>query len=257
MGIIKTRNEIKLLKKSAQITDSCIPIIEQSLKEEKITENEIVRRLRKNMKNQGATFSFQPIVACGKRSSKIHAMPRSTDKIISGIGLVDFGASYKGYKTDATVPFIKGKIGKREMKIVDSTLKAYKVAMNSLKYGMFCCELFDRVDNYMRKNDFQMAHSLGHGIGLKIHELPYIGTPKILRLLKKLKGKKRNRFEKKFGRKITKWKKIMETRFKNNMIFTIEPGIYVKGIGGCRLENDFLIENKRIKILTHSKLIKV
>jgi Xaa-Pro aminopeptidase len=241
MSIIKTKREIKLLKKSAEISDSCLPIIEKALKEDKITEKEIARRLRKKLKSQGATFSFAPIVSCGKRSAKIHAMPRSTDKIISGIGMIDFGACYKGYRTDVTVPFIKGEVSKKEKRIVDSVLKAYSISVKSIKIGMPCWKLFEKADNFLRKYNFKMGHSLGHGLGLKIHELPYIGKPR-----RKLRGKKLERWN--------RWKKIT---FQNNMVFTIEPGVYVKGLGGSRLENDILIENKRVKILTNAKLIKV
>jgi Xaa-Pro aminopeptidase len=247
MGIIKTQREIKLLKKSAEITSSCLPIIEEALKENKITEKEIVRRLRRKLKSQGAKFSFVPIVSCGKRSAKIHAKPRSTKKIISGIGMIDFGACYKGYKTDMTVPFIKGKINKKERRIVDSVVKAYDIGVKSIRIGMPCWKLFEKVDNFLRKQKFKMGHSLGHGLGLKIHELPYIGKPrKKVDVSKKMYEKMRKRWE--------KWKKIT---FQNNMVFTIEPGVYIKGVGGCRLENDILIENKRIKVLTNAKLIEV
>jgi len=241
VGIVKTQKEIQLLKRSAEITSSCLPIIEDALKEKKITEKEIVRRLRKKLKSQGATFSFIPIVACGKRSAKVHAKPRSTNKIISGIGMIDFGACYKRYRTDMTVPFIKGKISKKERRIIDSVLKAYNIGVNSIRIGMPCWKLFEKVDNFLRKRRFRMGHSLGHGLGLKIHELPYIGKSR-----KKLRGKKLERWN--------KWKKIT---FQNNMVFTIEPGVYVKGVGGCRLENDILIERKSIKILTNAKLIEV
>ena len=241
MGIIKTRREIKLLKKSAEIANSCIPIIKQSLKEYKITEKEIVRRIRKNLKRQNATFSFPTIIACGKRSAKIHASPRSTNKIISGIGLVDFGASYKGYKSDVTVPFVKGKISKRERKMVNAVIASYRFAVRSIKIGMPCWKIHEKTDNFLKKRGFTIKHPIGHGLGLKVHEMPYIGRPK-----KKLRGRKKRLWEK--AKKIT---------FQNNMIFTIEPGVYVKGMGGSRLENDILIENKRIKILTDAKLIEV
>lgn len=241
MGIIKTKREIELLKKSAEITNSCIPIIKESLKEDKITEKEIVKRIRKKLKSQSATFSFTPIVACGKRSVKIHAKPRSTNKIISGIGLVDFGACYKGYKTDTTVPFIKGKISKRERKMVNSVLQAYRLSIKSIKVGMPCWKLHEKVDNFLRKRGFKLGHSLGHGLGLKIHELPYIGKPR-----KKLRGKKKR-----------KWENVKKITFQENMVFTIEPGVYVKGLGGCRLENDILIKNKSIKILTNANLIEM
>lgn len=242
MGIIKTKNEIKLLKKSAEISNSCLPVIKESLKEDRITEKELARRIGKQIRNQHASLSFRTIVACGKRSAIIHPKSRSTNKIISGIGLVDFGACYKGYKTDVTVPFVKGEISKRERKIVRTVLKAYKIAVSSIKINEHCWKLFQKVDNFLMKSGFKLKHGLGHGIGLEIHEYPFILMPR----RERLKRKKKRR-----------WKKIKKIRFQENMVFTIEPAVYVKGLGGCRLENDILIEKKRIKALTHANLIEV
>jgi Xaa-Pro aminopeptidase len=238
--MIKTPHEIKLLKKSAQIANSCIPLIKNSLKEE-ITEKELRRRIRRKIRSQHASLSFQTIVVCGKRSAKIHPKPRATNKIIKGMGYVDFGVCYKGYRTDVTVPFIKGKISKRERKIVETTLKAYDIAVNSVKVGLPCWKLFDKINNFLRKNGFKMLHALGHGIGIKVHELPFIGRP-----LKRLTKKKKKR-----------WEKLKKIKFQENMVFTIEPAVYVKGLGGCRIENDVLLTRKGPKILTHAKLIEI
>jgi len=240
MGIIKTKNEINLLKKSAQISNSCLKLIEYSLKEN-ITEKELKRRVERKIRSQNATLAFRTLIACGKRSSMIHPKPFVTDKIIKGIGYIDFGACYKGYKTDVTVPFVKGKISKKEIKIIKTTLKAYNLAISSIKLSRPCWKLFQIVNKYLKKNGFEMKHGLGHGIGLNIHEYPSITMPK-----KKLRGKKKRR-----------WERIKKIAFKKNMIFTIEPGIYVKGLGGCRIENDILLTDKGLKILTHSKLIEI
>lgn len=245
MGMIKTPKEIKLLKKSAKISDSCIKIIKDSLKEE-ITEVELRRRIGRNIRKQGASLSFQTLIASGKRSAMIHCKPFASKRIISGIGYVDFGASYKGYKTDITVPFIKGKINKKQRKIVNTTLKAYKISISSIKLGQFCWKLFEKVNNYMKKNGFEMKHGLGHGMGKKIHERPFIVVPKKEKLkMSKSEKKKRN------------WERIKKVKFQSNTIFSIEPGVYVKNVGGCRLENDVLLTKKGPKILTHSKLVKV
>ena len=241
MGMIKTKDEIKLLKKSAQITNSCLKLIEDSLKEN-ITEKELRRRIGRKIRNQGAKLAFQTFVASGKRSAMVHAKPRASNKIIKGIGLVDFGTSYNGYKTDVTVPFIKGKIGKKERKIIDTALKIYKLSISSIRLNQPCWKLFKKANTFAMSRGYQIPHSLGHGLGLKVHEYPLIAMPK----KKKLRGKKKHR-----------WEKIKKMTFQKNMVFTIEPGIYVKGIGGCRLENDVLLTSKGPKILTHSKLIEV
>jgi Xaa-Pro aminopeptidase len=245
-NLSKTRKEIELIKKACKISNSCLKIIEESLKE-KITEKELRRRIERNIRKQGATLSFRTIVACGKRSAKIHPKQKATNKIIKGLGYVDFGACYKGYKSDITIPFIKGKISERERKIVETTLKAYNLAIKSIKIGMPCWKLHEKVDNFVRKKGFRLEHSLGHGLGKKIHELPTIGKLTIKRKISKKKLEKIRR----------KWEKIKKISFQPGMIFTIEPGIYVKGLAGCRIENDILLTKNGVKILTNSKLIKV
>ena len=240
MGMIKTPKEIKLLKKSAKITDSCISLIKNSLKEE-ITEIELRRRIGRKIRIQGAGLAFQTLVASGKRSAMIHPKPHATDQIISGLGYVDFGACYKGYKTDITVPFIKGKINKKQRKIVNTTLKAYKLSISSIRLGQPCWKLFQKINNYLKKNCFVLEHGLGHGLGKKVHEYPSIIMPK-----KKLRGKKK-----------LIWEKIKKIKFQKNMVFTVEPGIYVKGLGGCRLENDFLLTKDKLVNLTNAELINI
>ncbi|MFH7882274.1 MAG: M24 family metallopeptidase, partial [Candidatus Aenigmatarchaeota archaeon] len=205
------------------------------------------RRIEKNIRKQGATLSFRTIVACGKRAAKIHPKPEATNKKIKGLGYVDFGACYKGYRSDVTVPFIKGKISKKERKIVETTLKAYKIAVKSIKTGMPCWKLHEKVNKFLRKKGFKLSHSLGHGVGKRIHELPTIGKPNFR---KRLSKKKLEKFKR-------KWEKIKKITFQPGMVFTIEPGIYIKGVGGCRIENDVLIMKKGIKILTSSNLIEV
>ena len=238
--MIKTSKEIKLLRKSAKISDSCLKIIKSSLKED-ITEIELRRRIGRNIRRQGASLAFQTLVASGKRSAMVHSKPFATNKKISGIGYVDFGACYKEYRTDITVPFIKGRISKKERKMVSTTLKAYKISISSIKLGEPCWKLFEKVNKYLKKNGFEMKHGLGHGLGKNIHEYPAIVVPK----KKKLRGKKKRR-----------WEKIKNMKFQKNMIFTIEPGVYVKGLGGCRIENDILLTSRGPVLLTHSKLIE-
>lgn len=242
MGMIKTEREIKLIKESAKISDSCIPLIKNLLKKEKIKEKEIAQAIRRKIYSQGARLAFRTIVVCGKRASQIHAKPAATSKIISGLGYVDFGASYKGYKTDVTLPFIKGKISKKEEKIVKVVIRAYQIALKSIKVGLPCFQLFEKVDKFVRKNGFRLQHSLGHGIGLKIHELPTIGIPK--EKLKKLTKKKKAKLE-----------KLSKIKFQEGMVFTIEPAVYIKGLGGCRLENTIILTKNGPLALTHSKLL--
>ncbi|MGC9132409.1 MAG: M24 family metallopeptidase [Candidatus Micrarchaeia archaeon] len=228
-------DRILLLKKSAEISNSCIPLIKKLLKK-KISEIELAKEIEKNIITKGAKPAFEIIVASGKRSSKIHAKP--TKRIINGIGFIDFGASYKGYKSDLTIPFIKGKISKEEEKIINATIEAYTIAKKEIKVNKNCWEVYEKVNDFLKSKGFFLKHSLGHGVGIRIHQLPIIGKP-----MKKLKKKE-----------IEKLKKL---KFKENMVFTIEPGVYVKGIGGCRIENTFLLKKDKLVKLTNAKLLKI
>lgn len=171
MAMIKTKKELQMLRKSAAVSNSCIPLIEKSLKEN-ISERELARRIRRKINSQGATLAFQTLVASGKRTSMIHPHPHSTNEKIRGIGYVDFGASYRGYKTDVTVPFVKGSAGKKEWKIIKTGLAAYRLAVKSVKIWKQCWLVHKKTDLFLRKNGFKMLHSLGHGLGKEIHERP-------------------------------------------------------------------------------------
>lgn len=239
--MIKTPKEIELIKKSAKISDSCIKVIECELKKPNIRENQLARAIDKNIRKQKAKLAFPTIVTCGKRSVYIHAKP--TNKKIRGLGYADFGTKYKSYCTDITVPFVKGKIGKDEQKILITTLLAYKTIIKSIKLYEPCWKLQDEFEKFLRTRGYKAKHSLGHGIGLSVHELPPIGKPK---RSKKLGPRKKKR-----------WKRIKQLRFQPGMVFTIEPGVYVKGVVGCRIENDVIMTKRGSKVLTHSKLVKV
>ncbi len=237
--MVKTGKEIKLLIKAANIANSCIPLIKKSLKEE-MTEKELAKRVRKKMKEQGATEAFRMIVCSGKRAARIHAKPATTNRLIKGLGYVDFGASYKGYRSDITVPFIKGKISKKERKVADAVAQAYRVAVRTVKVGLPCWKVHEKTNKFLISKGFAMQHAMGHGLGKIVHELPYIGMPR-----KRLTKKKQKR-----------WQKLKKIAFQPGMVFTIEPAVYVKGLCGCRLENDFLMTKNGLRTLTKSKLIK-
>ena len=226
--------KIELIKKSAQISNSCIPLIKKLLKE-KITEKQLAIEIKKEILAQGAKLAFPTLVASGDRASKIHAKP--TKKEIAGLGYIDFGASYKGYKTDLTIPFVKGEITRQQQRILEVTLQAYNLAKKEVKINKSCWEVYEEVNDFLKNKGFEMKHSLGHGVGIRIHQFPIIGKP--------IKANKR---------KIEKLKRV---RFKEGMVFTIEPGIYVKGVGGCRIENTFLLTKNKLIQLTQSSLIKI
>ncbi len=238
--IIKTPKEISILKRSAAITDSCIDVLERKLKKD-VNEKELAAAIDRNIRKHGAKNAFPTIVTCGKRGVCIH--PKPSIKRVRGIGYADFGAMYKGYRTDITVPFVKGEIGKKEERMIDTIMQMSKLAVKSAKPGVYCWKLQEMFERFISKRGYKVCHYLGHGIGLDIHELPSLAKPR--------KGRKMTK------KGVKRWKIIKSIRFKPGMVFTIEPGVYVKGVGGCRYENDFLMTKAGAKPITHSRLIRL
>ncbi|MEM5875627.1 MAG: M24 family metallopeptidase [Candidatus Aenigmatarchaeota archaeon] len=130
---------------------------------------------------------------------------------------------------------------KKKKKIIKTLIEAYELAKIETKIGASCFSVFDKVDLFLRKNGYRMLHSLGHGIGKKVHELPIIGIPK--EKLKKFKN-------------IEKIENLKKIKFENGMVFILDPGIYIKNVGGCRIENTFLFWNNKLVQLTKARLLK-
>jgi Xaa-Pro aminopeptidase len=233
---IKEPEEIKRIEKACRITNQGIKFIERSLSQ-KITEKDLALNLQQELTKKGADeLSFPTIVTSGKRSTFIHPHPSFTDKKIQkGLGLVDFGVRYKGYCSDVTVPFTVSKLSTKQKKIVETVEEAYQRAIDTIKIGIPTWKVHESAEKTIKKNGFEFKHSIGHGIGLDVHDLP------------SLSPKPRTKEE------LKDWK---EFNLKENMIFTIEPGVYDSRIGGIRLENDVLMK-KEPKILTNSRLIQI
>ncbi len=233
---VKEKKEIERIKKSCRIANKGIKIIKKNLSR-KITEKELALILEQELMRKGADeLAFPTILTSGKKSAFIHPYPSVSDKKIQkGLGLVDFGVRYKGYCSDITVPFVIGKISEREEKIIQTVEEAHEKAIETLKIGMSTWKVHETIEEMIEENGFEFKHSLGHGLGLELHDLPSL-SPKP-----------------ESEEDLKDWE---EVKLKENMVFTIEPGIYVPGIGGCRLENDVLM-TKTSKILTKSKSIKL
>ncbi|MFH1623363.1 MAG: Xaa-Pro peptidase family protein [Candidatus Aenigmatarchaeota archaeon] len=240
--MIKTPREIALLKRSAKITDSCIAVLERELRKEDATERQVAAAIDRNIRRHGAGLAFPTIVSCRKRGLRVHGKP--TRSRVRGLGYADFGAKWKGYCTDITVPFAKGEINTKERHMLDTAILAYAMLTKSVRLGMPCWKLQEKFTRFLRGRGYGVFHSLGHGIGLDIHEMPSITMPR--RRRKKLGPVRRKRARK-------RWNIVKRLRFEPGMAFTIEPGVYVEGVGGCRYENDFLLTKRGLEAITHAK----
>ena len=219
--MIKDDEEIGLIEKACYITDLCFNHLCSYIKIGK-TEKEIAYEIEKFFRENGAEgLAFETIVASGKNSSKPHAIP-TDKKIEAGDSItIDMGCKYKGYCSDMTRTIFAGYVPVQIQKIYDLVLKNELQTMKEYRDGASIKLASKMVENDFKLNGYDLIHSLGHGVGLEIHEMPFIN------------GKNDN-------------------TFKTNMVVTNEPGIYVPGQFGVRIEDTVLITKSGCINLTKS-----
>lgn len=215
----KTEEEIKKLEIASKIADDCFKYICDNIKVG-MTEIEVAQMMDQFMLENGAeALSFETIVGSGINSAQIHSTP--TDKKIENgdIVLLDFGCKYQGYCSDISRTIFMEKITEEQKNIYDLVLEAQLVATEKISEGMLACDADSLARDVIKNKGYDFAHALGHGVGTEVHESPVI-SPK-------------------------NDKDILE----NNMVFTIEPGIYLENKFGVRIEDTVVLENGRVRTL--------
>lgn len=221
--LIKTPQEITIIKAACAIADDAFTHILNFIEPGK-TELEVANELEFFMRKQGATSSsFDTIVASGLRSALPHGV--ATNKVIEKGDFVtlDYGALYNGYISDMTRTIAVGEPSEKLVDMYNAVLASQLLALEKVGPNMTGKEADAIARDYLTAQGYGEAfgHSLGHGIGLEVHEAPSLSV----------RG---------------------ETVLEPNMTVTLEPGVYLPGIGGVRIEDDILITATGNEKLTHS-----
>jgi len=236
----KTEFEMNQLRKAAEIGNKTIKDIKNFAENAtEQTENDLSFLVRKKIAEYGGDdIAFDSLVANSSRAHELHCHPSATNQkfTLPGLALIDFGANFQGYHSDITVPFAFGKLTQEQEKYVEIVFESYRGAIEMVDIGVPLWKLHAYVEESLKKEGFNMPYSLGHGLGLSEHDSPFISR------------KPTDEYGLKY------WKEI---KFENGMVFTIEPGIYKQGIGGCRIENDIMIHKGKVETLTHSQLVEI
>ena len=221
---IKSRDEIEKMQRAQDITDAALAHLLKFITPD-MTELDVAVELEYAMRKGGAdSFAFETIAVSGDASALPHGTPRNV-KLKKGFLTMDFGAKYEGYCADMTRTIVIGKADEDIKKLYNTVLRAQTEALNYLREGADCGEadkiardIIDAIPEY--KGAF--GHSLGHSVGLFIHESPRL-------------------YSRGFGRKLN----VGE-------ILTVEPGIYLFGKYGCRIEDMVAVTKDGIHNFTHS-----
>jgi len=223
ISIIKEDDEIKSTKKAAEISDKVFNDILKLIKPG-LTEIELATELSYRMKRLGSEGdAFDVIVASGKNSSMPHAKPTIRKLREKDIVLMDFGAIVNGYRSDITRTVFIGRPTDEERKIYQIIFDAQDIALSNAKEGLLAKDLDGLARDYISSKGYgkYFMHSLGHGLGLRVHQNPKVSF-------------------------------LSDEILKENMIITIEPGIYLPERFGIRIEDDIVVKRNSSINLTKS-----
>ncbi|MCL4321001.1 MAG: Xaa-Pro peptidase family protein [Deltaproteobacteria bacterium] len=223
---LKDKNELNSIKKAVSIAEgsflnSLRTALDSGLE---FSEQGIAMEYKKHLINNNSKESFEAIALSNKNSSMPHGAPSDKKVDKNGILLFDFGAEWNGYKSDETVTMHFGKPDKKFSDVYDAVYSAQQLAISKIKPGVKFKDLDKTARDYIEKKGYgkYFTHSLGHGVGLDIHEYPYV------------------------------YNKNADT-VKEGMVFTVEPGVYLEGEFGVRIEDMCYVKRDGAQVITNIK----
>jgi Xaa-Pro aminopeptidase len=231
---IKEPEEIKILRSAillgSGVFEAVLPDIKPGVTESRIAAE--IEYLSRRLGAQG--MAFDTLVSAGKRSALPHGVASSAQIPAKGFVIIDMGVIVAGYRSDMTRTVHMGQPDKKSLKIYDAVLRAQLAAIETVKAGVETWEVDQAARKSLEKDGLAeyFTHSSGHGVGLEIHELPG--------LRKAAKGQKKPR-------------KPSPDALRPGMVITIEPGAYVPGVGGVRIEDMVLVTETGCQILTPTR----
>jgi Xaa-Pro aminopeptidase len=220
---IKDSHEIGLVRQAVKIAEDAFDAVRRSLKPG-MTENQLTGLLDLEVRNRGGSgMGFPSIVCVGENASLCHYRPGEVPVRSGAVLLIDWGAVCQGYTSDMTRTLLIGKVSPRMREIYKIVLEAQQAGIDRIRPGVTGKEVDLAARNVIKKAGFgkYFGHSIGHGIGRLVHESPFMRS--------------------------TKGAVVEE--LKAGMIVTVEPGIYLPGEGGVRIEDDVLVTQTGHEVL--------
>lgn len=217
---LKTDDEIAKIEKAQIISQLAFVKLIKTIKPGQ-TEAEIAQTLVKILKSLGSqSLAFDPIVASGKNSAKPHHVTGNRKLAKNDILLLDFGAKYQNYCADLTRTIFIGKVPDTQREIYRHVKTSQEKALKKIKSGIAAKNVHKSALSHFKKNNLNQffIHSLGHGIGLQVHEKPSLSEKS-------------------------------KDKLKEGMVFSIEPGLYFQNWGGVRIEDLVVVSDTNVKLL--------
>jgi len=217
---IKDEAEVRAIKDSIRLAKIVLNKI-AGLTKPGITEKRLSETAALEFIKRGARTAFDPIVASGENSSKPHAIPRDAAIEKNSFTMIDIGCSLNGYNSDITRMVISGRVKDKFKKIYNIVRRAQGIAIEKIRSGVMARTVDMAARGYIQSRGFgkYFGHSLGHGVGMEVHEEPTVSA-------------------------------MSEGFLRSGMVITVEPAIYIPKFGGVRIEDMVLVTDKGCEILT-------
>ncbi|HSI73485.1 MAG TPA: Xaa-Pro peptidase family protein [Fimbriimonas sp.] len=222
LRMLKSEEEVDRLRKACVISDAAFSHIIKFIQPGQ-TELEVATELEMFMRKQGSEAAFPIIVVSGERSARPHGKP-SEKKLEDGdFVTMDFGAKYKHYNSDMTRTIVVGKASDRHKKVYECVLEAQIESLHAMRPGVLARDVDRLAREILAQNDLAQyfGHGLGHGLGRLVHDSGRMSA-------------------------------TSDDVLRPGQIWTVEPGVYISGFGGVRIEDDVVITETGIEILNHS-----
>ncbi|MHB1419257.1 MAG: M24 family metallopeptidase [Bacillota bacterium] len=224
LRLVKDDQEVEIISRAVKLADDAYENILGYLNSG-VMERDVALELEYHMRKNGAQkASFEFIVASGTRGSLPHGVASEKLLVPGELVTMDFGAVYEGYCSDITRTVAIGPPTDRQKEIYQVVLEAQLRAEKAIRAGISCAEIDHIARDYITASGYgdNFGHALGHGVGMGIHEAPRLAA-------------------------------VDQTMLETGMIVTVEPGIYIEGWGGVRIEDMVLVQENGCLVLTGSR----
>ncbi len=221
--MVKDRTEISNIAAAAEMADTALAKLVPNMKEG-ATERDLALELEYQLQKLGSEgLSFATILLSGTRTSLPHGIPSNKQLKAGDLITLDFGAVVNGYRSDMTRAFVVGEASRQQKDVYQTVKEAQKAGIESIRAGINGTIPFFRSKRILDSSPYHayQGEGIGHGIGLYLHEQPFLQSN-------------------------------CEITLEENMVITVEPGIYIPQWGGIRIEDDILVKKEGFKILTRS-----